>query len=65
MALNSNITLFWERPVNTKASERYVHVRFSYPDVNQEWDGWSPVEYRRTGVNISADDTEALENHLN
>lgn len=65
MSLNRNITLFDERPVNTKASERYVHVKFKYPDVNKEWDGWVPVEYRRTGVNIPADDIEGLEKHLN
>lgn len=65
MALNKNITLFKGRTVNTKASEQYVHVKFIYPDVNKEWDGWVPVEYRRTGVAIASDDTEALEQHLN
>lgn len=65
MALHKNITLFSERPVNTKASERYVHVKFDYPDVNKSWDGWVPIEYRRTGVNIPADDREGLEKHLN
>lgn len=53
MALNSNIVLYDEaRYVNTKASEEYVHVKFKYPDVQSEWDGWVPVEYRRTGVSI-------------
>lgn len=65
MALNNNITLFAERPVNTKASERYVHVKFEYPDVKKEWDGWVPIEYRRTGVNIAAEDTGGLEKYLN
>lgn len=65
MALNSNITLFNERPVNTKASERYVHVKFIYPDIDKEWDGWVPIEYRRTGINISDEDTESLEKYLN
>lgn len=65
MALNTNITLFEGRTVNTKASEQYVHVKFIYPDVNKEWDGWVPVEYRRTGVAIASDDTEALEQYLN
>lgn len=51
MSLNSNIVLVKEpRYVNTKASEEYVHVKFKYPDVTKEWDGWVPVEYRRTGV---------------
>lgn len=45
MALNSNIVLYDEaRYVNTKASEEYVHVKFKYPDVQSEWDGWVPVE---------------------
>lgn len=65
MALNTKITLFKGRKVNTKAQEQYVHVKFTYPDVNKEWDGWVPVEYRRTGVAIAVDDTEALEKHLN
>ena len=65
MALNKNITLFNGRTVNTKASEQYVHVKFVYPDVNKEWDGWIPVEYRRTGVSIASDDIESLEQHLN
>lgn len=66
MALNTNILLYREpRAVNTKASEEYVHVKFSYPDVQKEWDGWVPVEYRRTGVSIPSDDRAALENHLN
>lgn len=65
MALNKNIKLFDGRTMNTKASEEYVHVVFSYPDVNEKWDGWVPVEYRRTGVSIPATDKEALEEHLN
>jgi len=36
MSLNTNITLFEGRTVNTKASEQYVHVKFIYPDVNKE-----------------------------
>lgn len=65
MALNSNIKLFSGRTVNTKASEQYVHVKFLYPDVHKEWDGWVPVEFRRTGVSIPEGDNEALANHLN
>lgn len=64
MALSKNILIYNEsRKYNTKASEEYVHVRFSYPDAGQEWDGWVPVEYRRTGVSIPADDRQALEEH--
>lgn len=40
MKLNENIELYNEgRYVNTKASEEYIHVRFIYPDVKEEWDG--------------------------
>lgn len=66
MALNENILLYQEpRKRNTKASEEYVHVKFRYPDVRKEWDGWVPVEYRRTGVSIPAEDGQALEDYLN
>lgn len=66
MALNPNIILYHEpRRTNTKASEEYVHVKFMYPDVRKEWDGWVPVEYRRTGVSIPASATDKLEEHLN
>lgn len=65
MALNKNIKLFPGRTLNTKASEQYVHVVFFYPDVQEKWDGWVPVEYRRTGVNIPVEDTATLEKYLN
>jgi len=40
--LNVNIKLVeLERKTHSKASEEYVHVRFSYPD--HDWDGWVPV----------------------
>lgn len=53
--LNVNIKLVeLERKTHSKAPEEYVHVRFSYPD--HDWDGWVPVEYRRTGVSIKTDD---------
>ncbi len=64
MALNKGIIVCSERRyVNTKASEEYIHVKFNYPDTQKEWDGWIPVEYRRTGVFIS--DGEELEEYLN
>ena len=64
--LNPEIILYKEpRKFNTKASEEYVHVKFKYSDVGEEWDGWVPVEYRRTGVSIAEDDKETLENYLN
>lgn len=65
MALNKNIELFSGRFLNTKASEQYVHVIFNYPDVQKKWDGWVPVEYRRTGVNIHEEDHGALAEYLN
>lgn len=65
MALNPNIKLFNGRTHNTKASEEYVHVTFTYPGANYVWDGWVPVEYRRTGVSIPETDTTSLETHLN
>ena len=65
MELNRNIKLFPGRTVNTKASEEYVHVLFSYPDANFKWDGWVPVEYRRTGVSIPQEDKDGLAEHLN
>ena len=52
-----------ERRVNTKASESYVPVLFEY--TSSTWDGWVPVEYRRTGVNIPEDDNDHLITYLN
>ena len=65
MPLNENITLFPGRTYNTKASEAYVHAIFHYPDAGRTWDGWIPVEYRRTGVSIPEGDQAALEARLN
>lgn len=66
MALNPNIVLYEEtRRVNTKASEEYVRVQFHYPEVNDVWNGWVPVEYRRTGVSIPVSGKNELEAYLN
>ncbi len=66
MALNSNVIIYMEPvKVNTKASEEYIHIKFKYPDVNKEWDGWVPIEYRRTGISISVTDETKLEEYLN
>ena len=51
------------RKLNTKASESYISVSFRYNDF--VWEGWIPVEYRRTGVNIQEDDVSALYTYLN
>lgn len=62
--LNDGIRIIsGERKRNTKASKSYVEVKFSY--ANGEWNGWVPVEYRRTGVNIAEDDINGLYDHLN
>ena len=64
--LNSNIILFDENvKPNTKASEEYVHVRFNYPESHFFWDGWVPIEYRRTGTSIKKTDKQKLYAHLN
>lgn len=52
-----------QRMLNTKASESYVPVVFTYG--NKKWEGWVPVEYRRTGVEIAEDDKDGLIEHLN
>ncbi len=63
--LNPAIFLYDEpRRKHLKASEEYVHVRFTYAD-NTSWDGWVPVEYRRTGVSIKEGDNEKLYSYLN
>lgn len=62
--LNRNITIVeQERKKHSKASEEYIHVTFKYPEYT--WDGWVPVEYRRTGVSIKADETDKLITYLN
>lgn len=60
--LNENITIVEaDRKYHSKASEEYLHVRFTYE--SDVWDGWVPVEYRRTGVSLKTQD-ELIE-HLN
>ena len=51
------------RRVNTKASESYVPVSFKYDTTT--WEGWVPVEYRRTGLDIPEGDNEKLIAYLN
>lgn len=63
-ALNQNITVVeQERKKHSKASEEYIHVEFAYKD--SSWDGWVPVEYRRTGVSIKGNETQRLTAYLN
>lgn len=60
--LNPNIKIVEnERKKHSKASEEYIHVEFTYSD--SEWDGWVPVEYRRTGLSIKSE--EQLNKYLN
>ena len=62
--LTDGITILDEkRKKHSKASEEYIHVKFSYKDGN--WDGWVPVEYRRTGISIKLEDRESLIVYLN
>ena len=63
MKLSKNITLLSDAPiVNSKASETYVSVRFAYEST--VWEGYVPIEYRRTGVSIDFDDKDALSEYL-
>jgi hypothetical protein len=60
--LNSNIIIVENELKNhLKASEAYIHVKFTYQ--TKIWDGWVPVEYRRTGISIKSNDE--LYEHLN
>lgn len=53
--LNSNITIVEEEyKIHSKASEKYIHVYFKYPQENCTWEGWVPIEYRRTGILIQS-----------
>lgn len=66
MELNKYIEIIEpERKLHTKASEEYIHVRFLYPENDTIWDGWVPVEYRRTGVSIAREDISGLNVYLN
>jgi len=47
------IETFGNRKRHSKASEEYVEVKFQYDD--EVWEGWIPVEYRRTGTSITDD----------
>ncbi|MDM8214533.1 hypothetical protein QUW13_11755 [Enterococcus hirae] len=48
--LNRNIVIDRTRKLHSKASEEYVSVKFIYP--NSTWEGWVPVVYRRTGLDL-------------
>lgn len=62
--LNDNIKILENNSIpNSKASETYVSVIFLYD--NSEWEGYVPIEYRRTGVTIDFEDKDALYRYLN
>ena len=62
--LNPNIRIInKDYKEHSKASELYIHVCFTYPFENKNWDGWVPIEYRRTGTSIKS--VEDLFEHLN
>lgn len=62
--LNKNIQFIEHNPIiNSKASEIYVSVLFKYDDMN--WEGYIPIEYRRTGTSISFEDKDNLHKYLN
>lgn len=50
--LNSNITIIEPKIQHSKASEIYVQVCFYYPENDSKWEGYVPIEYRRTGTFI-------------
>lgn len=62
--LNENIKILDDSPIiNSKASEVYVSVVFTYGDV--QWEDYVPIEYRRTGLSIEFEDKEKLYPYLN
>lgn len=62
--LNKKISIMRSSPiVNSKASETYVSVRFQYG--TSFWEGYVPIEYRRTGLSIDFDDKDTLYKYLN
>lgn len=62
--LNNNIKLIGSNPIiNSKASETYVSVMFTYG--TSVWRGYVPIEYRRTGTSIDYDNKEKLYQYLN
>ncbi len=51
--LNKNIKII-DRRKHTKASEEYINVVFHY--LEEDWYGWVPIVYRRTGLFLLHDD---------
>ena len=51
--LNENIKILGKH-THSKASEEYIDVIFQYLEEN--WTGWIPVVYRRTGLNLTSEE---------
>ncbi len=63
MELNKNIIILSQKPIfNSKASETYISIRFIYGE--SIWEGFVPIEYRRTGLNINFDHKDELFSYL-
>lgn len=63
-SLNPKISIIQNEPIiNSKASETYVSVVFDYD--TSKWQGFIPIEYRRTGTSINFDNKEELNKYLN
>ncbi|WP_035776401.1 restriction endonuclease [Butyrivibrio sp. VCB2001] len=65
--LNKNIKINEANPIHehSKASEVYIASVFNYEDAQVVWDGWLPIEYRRTGVSVDYNDKPALYTYMN
>ncbi len=53
--VNDYISYDPEIHFHTKASERYISVQMKYK-TGGVFDGWIPIEYRRTGLNLQTED---------
>lgn len=63
MKVNDYITITSDSPIiNSKASEIYVSVVFEYE--SGKWEGFVPIEYRRTGTSIDFENKEELFSYL-
>lgn len=52
---NKLISYSTEQHFHSKASERYIEVVMDYGD-DGKFEGWIPIEYRRTGLNLTSQD---------
>ena len=60
--IDENISYETKILIHTKASEKYIHAKFKYNAL--EWDGWIPIEYRRTGISIDTTSVSNIEDYL-